>query len=114
MGLGIPAVGVSRFEVLADRDGEVVVGIADKRGSFVQAFRCGAPLGPPMVDPAGPPEVPAGGIVLDATDLRCDLVGLARIAARRLDRADPPAPLYLRAADAMPPSESPPLILDDA
>jgi tRNA threonylcarbamoyladenosine biosynthesis protein TsaB len=114
MALGVPAAGVSRFEVLADRDGAVVVSIADRRGSFVQAFRHGAPLGPPTIDPAAPPEAPAGGIVVDATDLRCDLVAVARIAARRLDRADPPAPLYLRAADAMPPSEPPPLILDDA
>lgn len=114
MGLGVPAVGVSRFEVLADRDGAVVVSLADKRGSFVQPFRHGAPLGPPTIDPAAPPEVPTGGIVIDATGVRCDLVALARIAAGRLDRADPPAPLYLRAADAMPPSETPPLILDDA
>jgi tRNA threonylcarbamoyladenosine biosynthesis protein TsaB len=114
MGLGIPAVGVSRFEVLAGRAGAVVVSIADKRGSFFQAFRHGMALGPPAIDLAAPPEVPAGVMVIDATDLRCDLVGLARIAARRLDRAEPPAPLYLRAADAMPPSEPPPLILDDA
>ena len=46
--------------------------------------------------------------------LRVDCVRLASIAAARLGSAPPPAPLYLRPADAMPPSEAPPVILDDA
>lgn len=109
-GLGIPAVGVSRLEVLGDRPGLVVATIADKRGRFVQVFRDGVAEGAPAVDPA---TTPAGPVV-DGTGVPCDLPALARIAARRLGDAPPPAPLYLRPADAMPPSEAPPRILDDA
>jgi tRNA threonylcarbamoyl adenosine modification protein YeaZ len=112
LALGVPAVGVSRFEVLADRPGEVVVTLADRRGGFAQAFRDGVTLGPPVVDPADPPA--PGMAVVDGSDAPPDLVALARIAARRLDGAPPPAPLYLRPADAMPPAEAPPVILDDA
>ena len=48
LALRIPAVGVSVFEALADRPGEVTITIADKRGRFSQAFRDGSPLGPPF------------------------------------------------------------------
>ena len=110
LALGIPAVGVSRLEVLGERPGVVVATIADKRGRFVQVFRDGIAEGPPLVDPAG---LRAGNVV-DGTAEPCDLVVLAAIAARRLGSAPPPAPLYLRPADAMPPSEAPPPLLDDA
>ena len=110
LALDIPAVGVSRLEVLGDRPGAAVATVADKRGRFVQVFRDGVAEGPPLVDPEALPPGP----VLDGTDTPCDLVALARIAARRRGDAAPPAPLYLRPADAMPPSEAPPRILDDA
>ena len=110
MALAIPAVGVSRLEVLGDRPGPTVVTLSDKRGRFVQTFRDGIAEGPPVMDPA---DLPAGPI-LDGTHTPCDLAALARIAAGRLGDAPPPAPLYLRAADAMPPAEAPPPILDDA
>ena len=110
LALGVPAVGVSRLEVLGARPGVTVATIADKRGRFVQIFRDGVAEGPPSLDPGA---LPAGPVV-DGTDLPCDLATLAAIAARRLGSAPPPAPLYLRPADAMPPSEAPPPILDDA
>lgn len=110
LALGVPAVGVSRLEVLGDRPGTVVATIADKRGRFVQVFRDGVAAGAPEVDPARMPEGP----VADGTGLACDLATLAAIAARRLGDAPPPVPLYLRPADAMPPSEAPPRLLDDA
>jgi tRNA threonylcarbamoyladenosine biosynthesis protein TsaB len=110
LSLGVPAVGVSRLEVLGDRPGVTVTAISDKRGRFVQVFRDGAPEGPPEVDP---PVLPAGAVA-DGSGVPCDLVALAAIAARRLGDAPPPAPLYLRPADAMPPSEAPPVLLDDA
>jgi tRNA threonylcarbamoyladenosine biosynthesis protein TsaB len=110
LSLGVPAVGVSRLEVLGDRPGVTVTAISDKRGRFVQVFRDGAPEGPPEVDP---PVLPAGAVA-DGSEVPCDLVALAAIAARRLGDAPPPAPLYLRPADAMPPSEAPPVLLDDA
>ena len=114
MALGVLAVGVSRFEMLADRNGITVVVIADKRGSFRQAFRHGTALGPPSADPLAPPELPLGAVIVNGTGVPVDLVALARIAARRLGSAPPPAPLYLSPADAMPPAEAPPPILDDA
>jgi tRNA threonylcarbamoyl adenosine modification protein YeaZ len=104
LALGIPAVGVSVFEALADRPGEVTITIADKRGRFSQAFHNGSPLGSPseVTDEAS------------AGPSRADTVVVARIAARRLATASPPAPLYLRPADALPSSDPVPALLDDA
>lgn len=105
LGLGIPAVGVTVFEALAEgRPGDLTVVLHDKRGSLRQRFRDGVPAGDPE---AGPAEATA------ATGARADLATVARIAARRLGAAAPPSPLYLRPADATPWSETVPL-LDDA
>lgn len=104
MGLAIPVAGVSVFETLAPPDGETTVTLADKRGRFSQQFRDGLPSGAPV--PVSD-EIPA--------DPRpADLVAAARIAARRPADAPPPAPLYLRPADAMPSSDPVPVLLDDA
>ena len=92
LGLGIPAVGVSIFEALADRPGDVTVTLADKRGRFSQSFRDGRPLAPPHPAPDGAPDQPA----------HADLTAVARITARRLTNAVPPAPVYLRPPDAKP------------
>lgn len=112
LGLGIPAVGVSRFEALAEgRAGTVRVALADGKGEvLVQVLRDGAPLGPPRSADAG--ETPAAGERTGA-----DTVRLARVAARRL--AGPgtppaPAPLYVRPADAMPAAAPVPILADDA
>ncbi len=104
MALGIPAVGVSRFEALADRPGDVTVTLADKRGRFSQSFRDGRPLAPPAAAPA---DTPAEAALADP-------VVVARLAALRIGEAPPPAPLYLRPADAMPSSDPVPVLLDDA
>jgi tRNA threonylcarbamoyl adenosine modification protein YeaZ len=107
LALGVPAVGVTAFEALAAPDGPTTVAIEDRRGTvFVQAFRDGTAVG----DPA-PGDDPAP---VREAELRVDCATLARIAARRLGTARPPAPLYLRPADALPPAEAPPPILDDA
>lgn len=109
LGLGVPAVGVSIFEALAEgRPGEVTITLADKRGTLTQTFRDGAPVAGPEIGPAAT-GTPTGS--------RADLAVVARIAARRLATAPlpvpPPVPLYLRPADATPSSEAVPL-LDDA
>jgi tRNA threonylcarbamoyladenosine biosynthesis protein TsaB len=131
MALGIPAVGVTLFEALADRPGAVLVTLEDRRGDlFAQTFRDGAPLGPPAAvarDTLGPLPADtlclgfaaaaiaaARGLAAGVETTRADPAALARIAARRLHGAPPPAPLYLRPPDAMPPAEAPPSILDDA
>jgi tRNA threonylcarbamoyladenosine biosynthesis protein TsaB len=131
MALDIPAVGVTTFEALADRPGPVLVTLEDRRGSlFAQRFRDGTPLGPPAaVDQAKLGPLPECTLCLgfDAATIAADLglaagpeatsadpVAMARVAARRLQGAPRPAPLYLRPADAMPPSDPVPAILDDA
>ena len=46
LALGVPAVGVTAFEALAEPEGPSTVAILDRRGTvFVQAFRDGVPLG---------------------------------------------------------------------
>jgi tRNA threonylcarbamoyladenosine biosynthesis protein TsaB len=109
-GLGVPAVGVSLFEALAEgRPGELTVTLHDKRGTLRQCFRDGVALAPPQIGPPGQPPDSA----LPPGVSRANLATVARIAARRLADAAPPSPLYLRAPDATPSSETVPL-LDEA
>ena len=130
MGLGIPAVGVSRFEALAEGvAGPARVALPDPRGEVVvQHFDDGEPVDAPQ--PEGAEPTPAGAVCLghearaaaarlglragsEAT--RAELARLARVAARRLGGAvAPPAPLYIRPADATPATEPAARILDDA
>ena len=107
LALGVPAVGVSRLEALGDRPGR-----RRWRRSPTSAAASSRPSA--TASPEGPPAVRSGalarpGPVVDGTDapLRPRRAWRA-IAARRLGAAPPPAPLYLRPADAMPPSEAPP------
>jgi len=108
MGLGVPAIGVSRFEALAvGTAGPLRVVLQDPKGdTVVQDFLDGEPLGPARPGSDTPP---------DAAETRADPVRLARVAVRRLDRPiPPPAPLYIRPADATPAPEPVVLLLDDA
>lgn len=108
LALGIPAVGISRFEALADRPGPTLVTLRDKRGSMAQAFSDGIAVGLPG-------DADTVNAAADATrigEADTDLVVIARLAGPRLGTAPPPAPLYLRPADAIPPSEAPPRIID--
>jgi tRNA threonylcarbamoyl adenosine modification protein YeaZ len=127
---GIPAIGVSLFEALAD--GGTAMVTLDARGGllFMQGVRDGRAEGAARVlgiDELAPApgmtclghraaEVAArvGGIA-GSEAVRADPVAVARLAGARLGAPGPrPAPLYLRPADAAPPSEAPPPILDDA
>jgi len=104
LALGVPSVGVTVCEALAAPAGPSEVAIADRKGTvFVQGFRDGVPLGEPAAG-EHPSPVPEAA-------LRVDCAAIARIAAGRLRAAPPPAPLYLRPADALPPAEAPPAIL---
>jgi tRNA A37 threonylcarbamoyladenosine modification protein TsaB len=108
MGLGIPAIGVSRFETLAEGTaGPVRVEVRDPKGdTVVQDFLDGEPLGPPGT---------GSDTTRDAAETRADPVRLARVAVLRLGRpGQPPAPLYIRPADATPAPEPVVLLLDDA
>lgn len=121
MGCGIPAVGVTTLEAMAfGTDGRVSVAVNGPRDQlYVQAFENGrAESGPSLValdqaqtSSARLGDWPGGTAVPTET-----WIGhMARItAARAPGETPPPAPLYLRPADAALPSEAPPRILNDA
>lgn len=140
LSLGIPAIGVSTFEIMRDPTGiaahaaEIVSLEAPRGQAYVQAFRYGvAQTAPRVIDPDMPPEdlrLPVNMRVrgFRATDIAVPFeaeasedalsdIGtrLARIADWKLDQgADTtlrPAPLYVRPADAAPPRDPAPVIL---
>jgi tRNA threonylcarbamoyl adenosine modification protein YeaZ len=103
MACGAPAVGVSLFEAAAHgRPGRVAVTLPGGGGSlWTQTLRDGAPEGPPR--PADP-WAEAHDFGRDGPLAAVAAAGALRLAAGAHDR---PAPLYLRPADAAPPSEGP-------
>jgi len=106
LGLGIPAIGVDRFEAMAlDGPGLPVVIPALRGQVWVRA-----PGAAPVLHEAAPAEGIGDTLTPPALPLA---VAIARLAeARRHSPAPRPAPLYLREADAAPPSEAPPVLLD--
>ena len=129
LGRGIPAIGISRFEALAfETGGPVAICLSGRGGTvYVQAFDGNlAPLAAPqMTSDAGlAATIPPGcaRFAGDAAHLMAgaeallpdglpDPATLARLSDGRIAQA-PPAPLYLRGADADLPREGPPAILD--
>jgi tRNA threonylcarbamoyladenosine biosynthesis protein TsaB len=116
LGLGIPAVGVTRLEALAHGLPRPVMVIEDaRRGQvYVQLFTPHGPAEAHMADrvvPACPATGSAAGE--GALPPAMPLVeAIARIGAERAETPQPrPAPFYLRGADAAPPSDPPPVIL---
>ncbi len=133
LGLGIPAVGVSLLDALAlGSNGPVLASIAAPRDSaYVQSHRMQVQIPAQQIalkdvpaDWAEPGLQVIGSAGKDLADRlaathvpACYAPGsaLARIAARDWQNNPPrPAPLYLRAADAAPSRDRPPVILDDA
>ncbi len=149
MGLGIPAISVSLFEVLRgpdsprDTDPELVVLQSQRAGLYTQFFTSGRPAGTPEPGANGYAawsDIPApsadrirgahateiakaltatGQGVFTGTDGTVPSDGgaeiIARIAAAKLalgQTGTPPAPLYLRPADAAPSSDVPPVLID--
>ncbi|MCX7889008.1 MAG: tRNA (adenosine(37)-N6)-threonylcarbamoyltransferase complex dimerization subunit type 1 TsaB [Rhodobacteraceae bacterium] len=152
LALGIPAVGVSAFRVMAAQAqrpegaggaaGPLLVTLAGPRGALHAApvaLAAGAAGGaavaeagaPFLLDPSAP-ALPAGLLPVRVAGTAGRAVGaalglpgedlpeiadagiIARLAAARLATGDPvprPAPLYVRPADAAPPSQPPPVIL---
>ncbi|MFN3293927.1 MAG: tRNA (adenosine(37)-N6)-threonylcarbamoyltransferase complex dimerization subunit type 1 TsaB [Gemmobacter sp.] len=122
LGLGVPAIGVGRFEALAHRLPRPLLVVEPGRTGevWVQRFDIGSE-GPLLAcDPA---EVPRLATDAAATGSAAHLTdgpvlapalplaeAVARLAALRAPGARP-APLYLRPADAAPPSDPPPVIL---
>lgn len=128
LALGIPAIGVTRLEALAHGLPRPLAVVEDaRRGEvYVQAFAPDATQ-PLLLDLSGVSgmlgDLPLTGSAAEAAAALTGVPVLApalplaeavaRIAAARADRPQPrPAPLYLRAADAAPPSEPPPRLID--
>ena len=129
LSLGIPVIGVSRFEALAaEAGGPVAVCLAGRgRTVYVQCFGAGGEpseparmVGADEVAGAVPPDIArsagdaahlfTGDSALLAKGLP-DPAVIARLAGGR-PPLEPPRPLYLRGADAAPPREAPPPLLD--
>ena len=139
LGLGIPAIPVSTFEMLRDPFGvealaaELVIVAAPRGGAYAQPFRYGRPTAAPeMIDPTAPPEHLRGVNLTVTGDLAEEVAShlgacanpttaddpaarIARITEWKLskghDMANRPAPLYVRAPDAAPARDKPPVIL---
>lgn len=107
LGLGIPAIGVSRFEALKLDGADLPVVVPALRGQVWVQHRDAAPK---LCD--APPAQAIGdaeGLVPPAHKLS---VAIAMIANACKAAPQPrPAPLYLRDADAAPPSMAPPVLL---
>ncbi len=118
LGLGIPAIGVTRLEALAHGLPRPLTVIEDARRGEVYVQSFGA-------DGAGAARIAKPDDLGLVEDLRtgsgCDglppamplVAAMLEIAMGRLGSDQPrPAPFYLRGADAVPPSDPPPVILD--
>lgn len=136
LALGVPAWGLSSFELIRDpatldsHPSELVLLPAPRGLAYVQRFAQGRAQGAPeLIDPAQPPAGLAAARVRGhrATELAARLgaeaseaslddlpARLAATARWRLARGAPegrPAPLYVRPAEAAPPSEAPPALI---
>lgn len=105
LGLKIPAMGVSRFEVLR-RDGDQKVVVAGPRDVvYVQDFDGRSPVGAPSISE----NVLPSPVVTEPAPI------IGHIALSRWQSGettpDRPAPLYVKAADAAPPRDPAPLII---
>ncbi|WP_022702633.1 tRNA (adenosine(37)-N6)-threonylcarbamoyltransferase complex dimerization subunit type 1 TsaB [Pseudorhodobacter ferrugineus] len=127
LGLGVPAVGVTGLEVLAfGATGRNRVALPAPRGAFyLQDFdgenAITEPFDATLDNPNLWPADPSVGMIGDwpetAKVLRPDtdarLRALAHLGVRHVaNGAHLPKPFYMRAADAAPPSDPPPVILD--
>lgn len=119
LGLGIPALGVTRLDALAHGLPRPLTVIEDARRDevYVQSF---------TEDGAGPARLCNASTVVLTTASTGSAAGpdalpaalplaraIAEIAAARTLPQPRPAPFYLRGADAAPPSDPPPVILPD-
>lgn len=126
LSLGIPAVGVTKLEAMAYGTKGHTLSVLDARRerAYVQSFRDDMPLDAPQIvdilDIYG--QLEEASVLRVMADEALELKGVqpikdvvqavGHIAAARFDTVQPrPAPLYLRAADAAPPSDPPVRIL---
>lgn len=107
LGLGVPAVGVSLFQAQAHakpqttgQDGAVMIP-APRGMIYAQTLANGQPTGPVTMQSGEADPIDPQAIVEAMIQIAPALPSDAR-----------PAPLYARPADATPPSDPPPVILD--
>ncbi|MEL6741580.1 MAG: tRNA (adenosine(37)-N6)-threonylcarbamoyltransferase complex dimerization subunit type 1 TsaB [Planctomycetota bacterium] len=130
LGLGKPAFGVSLLEACAyGTDGPRLAALSAPRGqAYVQGFAGAAPASLTLIDVETAELVitPGTACIGSAAAPLADRLGLthrpaafapgsavARIAARvDAATAGPPTPLYVRPADAAPPRDAPPTLID--
>lgn len=114
LGLGIPAIGVNSFDALALGAARPCLACVDARRDmvFVQGFGTGRFAEPALAERAA---VSGETICIGAFGAQPRFPvaeAIARIATARIAGPHvPPAPLYLRAADAAPARDAPPLIV---
>ncbi|THH35997.1 tRNA (adenosine(37)-N6)-threonylcarbamoyltransferase complex dimerization subunit type 1 TsaB [Aliishimia ponticola] len=109
LGLGIPAIGVSMFQTTQKLADSAQTAIPAPRE---QAYALDTDT---MTAPIMAAQADLAGFTLSTAFTATDHVAtIARIARDAPDQATPPAPLYIRPADAAPPRDPAPVILDDA
>ncbi|WP_296766316.1 tRNA (adenosine(37)-N6)-threonylcarbamoyltransferase complex dimerization subunit type 1 TsaB [Sediminimonas sp.] len=132
LALSIPAIGVSTLEAQAfGTPGVVISTVAAPRDQlYLQIIGGGETAAPVLASLVALPPIPASAgpacIGAYAADVAAQCAGtprqaafplpeaIARLAARRLGQdLPPPAPLYIRGADAAPARDAPPVILAD-
>lgn len=110
LSLGVPSIGVDRFECAAQGDACIVI---PGRGVSVHAAICveGAIAHSATIDQADLRGFAEGRDIAEVADV--DLKALARVAAIKLVAGDTtrPAPRYLRPVNAALPAEAPPALL---
>jgi len=128
LGLKVPAIGVSTFEALVTGLTEpAIASVAAPRGAVYLQAPGAAPLGPLLPEELAP-DLRGSGLAVVGTEAEAlaALTGgklltprwplaeaIARAAVSRLGHDAPlPRPLYLRPADAAPPRDAPPVLLD--
>lgn len=114
LGLGIPAIGVTRLEALAHGQPRPITVIEDaRRGDvYVQTFDTGTARIMQAVDLPAFAHPTTGNAAPDAVPPTMPLThAIAHNAASRTAPQPRPAPFYLRAADAAPSSMQPPVML---
>lgn len=130
LALDIPAIGVSSLEAQAyGQHGVIVSSLDARRGMmYLQVLGDGATASPVLCSVDDLPSIPARsepvcvGYQADLVAAHCAgrvaartlplAEAIARVAASRIDSTrKPPAPLYLRAADAAPARDAPPRIV---
>ncbi|MES2435020.1 MAG: tRNA (adenosine(37)-N6)-threonylcarbamoyltransferase complex dimerization subunit type 1 TsaB [Pseudomonadota bacterium] len=115
LGLGVPAIGVTRLEAAAFGLPRPVTVIEDaRRGEvYVQRFEVDGPGAARIVAAEALDAVEGAVAGRDGLHSLPIAEAIARIALSRVGSPHPrPAPFYLRGADAAPPSDPPPVILD--